>query len=65
MPIARIDLIREKPASHRRTVGNIDIVYQAIADVLKSPRKARGVGSSLSNGPFGERNTRRTLYLSN
>lgn len=35
MPLARIDLIKGKPPSHRRTIG--DVVYHAMVDVLKAP----------------------------
>lgn len=35
MPLARIDMIRGKPAEFRRMVG--DVVYQAMHDILKAP----------------------------
>ncbi len=36
MPLARIDLTQGKSAEYRRTLG--DIVYEAMVDVLRSPR---------------------------
>jgi 4-oxalocrotonate tautomerase len=39
MPIARIDLIKGKAASYRRTIGNT--VYRAVVDVLKAPADDR------------------------
>jgi 4-oxalocrotonate tautomerase len=39
MPLARIDLIKGKPASYRKTIG--DVVYQAIIEVLKAPKNDR------------------------
>ena len=35
MPLARIDMIKGRPAEFRKTVG--DVVYQAMIDVLKAP----------------------------
>jgi phenylpyruvate tautomerase PptA (4-oxalocrotonate tautomerase family) len=39
MPLARIDLIKGKPASYRRTIG--DVVYQAMVEILKAPENDR------------------------
>jgi 4-oxalocrotonate tautomerase len=39
MPLARIDLIRGKPPSYRRTIG--DVVYNAMVEVLKAPENDR------------------------
>ena len=39
MPLARIDLTQGKSPEYRRTLG--DIVYEAMVDVLKSPRGDR------------------------
>ena len=35
MPLARIDMIKGRPAEFRQAVG--DVVYQAMIDVLKAP----------------------------
>lgn len=35
MPLARIDMIKGKPAEFRQAVG--DVVYRAMIDVLKAP----------------------------
>lgn len=35
MPLARIDMVKGKPAEFRQAVG--DVVYQAMIDVLKAP----------------------------
>ena len=35
MPFVRIDLLRGKPAQHRKTIG--EIVYQAMRDVIDVP----------------------------
>jgi len=39
MPLARIDLIRGKPADYRRTIG--EVVYKAMVEVLKAPENDR------------------------
>jgi 4-oxalocrotonate tautomerase len=39
MPLARIDLIKGKPRSYRRTIG--DVVYKAMVEVLKAPENDR------------------------
>ena len=39
MPLARIDLIKGKPADYRRTIG--DVVYKAMVDILKAPENDR------------------------
>ena len=39
MPLARIDLIKGKPASYRQTIG--DVVYTAMVQVLKAPENDR------------------------
>src|SRR6202790_163580 len=39
MPLARIDLIKGKPSSYRRTIG--DVVYKAMVDILKAPENDR------------------------
>lgn len=39
MPLARIDLIKGKPAEYRQTVG--DVVYTAMVEVLKAPKDDR------------------------
>lgn len=35
MPLARIDMVKGRPAEFRQAVG--DVVYQAMIDVLKAP----------------------------
>jgi 4-oxalocrotonate tautomerase len=35
MPLARIDLVRGKPAAFRKTLG--EIVYKAMTDVINVP----------------------------
>lgn len=39
MPFARIDLIRGKPPTYRRTIG--EVVYAAMVEVLKAPENDR------------------------
>ena len=39
MPLACIDLIKGKPSSYRRTIG--DVVYKAMVDILKAPENDR------------------------
>ncbi len=39
MPLARIDLIKGKPASYRRMIG--DVVYKAMVEILKAPENDR------------------------
>ena len=39
MPLARIDLVRGKPAEYRRTIG--DVVYEAMVETLKAPKDDR------------------------
>ena len=39
MPLARIDLVRGKPAEYRRTIG--DVVYEAMVETLKAPQDDR------------------------
>jgi 4-oxalocrotonate tautomerase len=39
MPLARIDLIKGKPAQYRQPIG--DVVYSAMVDVLKAPKDDR------------------------
>lgn len=39
MPLARIDLIKGKPAEYRQTVG--EVVYTAMVEVLKAPKDDR------------------------
>jgi 4-oxalocrotonate tautomerase len=39
MPLARIDLIKGKPAEYRQTVG--DVVYTAMVEILKAPKDDR------------------------
>jgi hypothetical protein len=39
MPLARIDLIKGKPAQYRQAIG--DVVYSAMVDVLKAPKDDR------------------------
>jgi 4-oxalocrotonate tautomerase len=39
MPLARIDLIKGKPAEYRQTIG--DVVYSAMYEVLKAPKDDR------------------------
>src|SRR5580704_7611499 len=39
MPLARIDLIKGKPAEYRQTIG--DIVYTAMVEILKAPKDDR------------------------
>jgi 4-oxalocrotonate tautomerase len=39
MPLARIDLIKGKPRSYRRSIG--DVVYKAMVEVLKAPENDR------------------------
>ncbi|MGA9894987.1 MAG: tautomerase family protein [Xanthobacteraceae bacterium] len=39
MPLARIDLIKGKPSSYRRTIG--EVVYKAMVEVLKAPENDR------------------------
>jgi 4-oxalocrotonate tautomerase len=39
MPLARIDLIKGKPAEYRQTIG--DVVYSAMVDILKAPKDDR------------------------
>jgi 4-oxalocrotonate tautomerase len=36
MPLARIDLIKGKPAEYQQTVG--DVVYRAMVDIPKAPK---------------------------
>jgi 4-oxalocrotonate tautomerase len=35
MPLARIDIVRGKPADYKRTIA--DVVYEAVVDILKAP----------------------------
>jgi 4-oxalocrotonate tautomerase len=35
MPFARIDLIKGKPATYRRAIG--DVIYKAMVEILKAP----------------------------
>ena len=39
MPLARIDLIKGKPAEYRQTIG--DVVYTAMVEILKAPKDDR------------------------
>ena len=39
MPLARIDLIKGKPAEYRRAIG--DAVYKAMVEILKAPEGDR------------------------
>jgi 4-oxalocrotonate tautomerase len=39
MPLARIDIVRGKPASHKTGIGNV--VYEAMVDILKAPANDR------------------------
>ena len=39
MPLARIDLIKGKPAQYRQAVG--DAVYTAMVEILKAPKDDR------------------------
>jgi 4-oxalocrotonate tautomerase len=39
MPLARIDLIKGKPAAYRKTIG--EVVYKAMVDILKAPENDR------------------------
>jgi 4-oxalocrotonate tautomerase len=39
MPLARIDLIKGKPADYRRTIG--DVIYKAMVEILKAPEGDR------------------------
>lgn len=39
MPLARIDLIKGKPATYRQAIG--DAVYTAMVDILKAPKDDR------------------------
>ena len=39
MPLARIDLIKGKPAKYRQTIG--DVVYTAMVEILKAPKNDR------------------------
>ena len=39
MPLARIDLMKGKPSSYRRTIG--DVVYKAMVEILKAPENDR------------------------
>jgi 4-oxalocrotonate tautomerase len=39
MPLARIDLVRGKPADYKRTIA--DVVYEGIVDILKAPANDR------------------------
>lgn len=39
MPLARIDLIKGKPAAYRRTIG--EVVYKAMVEILKAPEGDR------------------------
>ena len=39
MPLARIDLMKGKPAKYRRTIGQI--VYSAMVEILKAPENDR------------------------
>lgn len=39
MPFARIDLVKGKPATYRRTIG--DVVYTAMVEILKAPENDR------------------------
>jgi phenylpyruvate tautomerase PptA (4-oxalocrotonate tautomerase family) len=39
MPLARIDLIKGKPAQYRQAIG--DVVYSAMVDILKAPKDDR------------------------
>lgn len=39
MPLARIDLIKGKPSSYRKTIG--DVVYKAMVEILKAPENDR------------------------
>jgi 4-oxalocrotonate tautomerase len=39
MPLARIDLVRGKPANYKRTIA--DVVYEGVVDILKAPANDR------------------------
>lgn len=39
MPLARIDLIKGKPAAYRKTIG--EVVYKAMVEILKAPEGDR------------------------
>lgn len=39
MPLARIDLIKGRPPSYRKTIG--DVVYKAMVEILKAPEHDR------------------------
>src|SRR5215510_6138571 len=39
MPLARIDIVRGKPADYKRTIA--DVVYEAVIEILKAPPNDR------------------------
>jgi len=39
MPLARIDIVRGKPADYKRTIANV--VYEAVIEILKAPPNDR------------------------
>ena len=39
MPFARIDVIKGKPATYRRMIG--DVIYKAMVEILKAPENER------------------------
>ena len=39
MPLARIDIVRGKPADYKRTIA--DVVYEAMLDTIKAPANDR------------------------